>query len=174
MFQPTCDMCMENTVSLQHVFFPLPFFFQVCSTQRVTEIARHTTSGRQKTLTGKYSRRGRFMKTGNIKRRVKICQNKGGNRPSGRMSSPIGRSSSRAFGDQQGDVCPSCHKGTATFLTSILHTREVWWSAQRRAWSTHKHFPSPVPSSDRKHQHLKNSAHNKCRCLQPQVPRVAA
>lgn len=155
-------------------FFHFHFFFQVCSTQRVTEIAHRTTSGRRKTLTGKYSRRGRFMKTGNIKRRVKICQNKGGNRPSGRMSSPIGRSSSRAFGDQQGDVCPSCHKGTATFLISILHTCEVWWSAQRQAWSTHKHFPSPVPSSDRKHQYLKNNTRNKSRRLQPQVPRVGA
>lgn len=144
MFQPTCDMCMENTLSFLCGFFPLAFFFQFCSTQRVTEIAGHT-SGRQKTHTGKYSRRGRFMKTGNIKRRVKICQNKDGNRLSGRMSSLIGRSSSRAFRDQQGDVCHSWHKGTATFLTSIFHTHEVWWSAYRHASSTQNyylHFPS--------------------------------
>lgn len=125
--------------------FSTCIFFQFCSTQSVTEIASHTTSGRQKTHTGKYSRRGRFMKTGNIKRRVKICQNKGGNRLSGQMSSPIGRSSSRAFRDQQGDVCRSWHKRTATFLTSILHTDEVWWSAHSCASSTQKdylHFSS--------------------------------
>lgn len=124
--------------------FSTCIFFQFYSTQRVTEIAGHT-SGRQKTHTGKYSRRGRFMKTGNIKRRVKICQNKGGNRLSGRMSSPIGRSSSRAFRDQQGDVCHSWHKRTATFLTSVLHRHKVWWSAHRHASSTENdylHFPS--------------------------------
>lgn len=121
--------------------FSISTFFQVCSTQRVTEIASHTTSGRQKTHTGKYSRRGRFMKTGNIKRRVKICQNKGGNRPSGRMSSLISRSSSRAFGDQQGNIGPSWHKRPATFLTSILHTLEVWWSAHRHAhWANSSIF----------------------------------
>lgn len=115
------------------------FFFQLCSTQRVTEIANHTTSGRKKnTHTGKCSRRARFMKTGNIKRRVKICQNKGGNRVSERMSSPIGRSSSRAFRDQPGDVYHSWHNRTVTFLTSILNTYKAWWSAHRRDHSTQK------------------------------------
>lgn len=114
------------------------FFFQFCSTQRVTEIASHTTSGRKKTHTGKCSRRARFMKTGNIKRRVKICQNKGGNRLSKRMSSPIGRSSSRAFRDQPGDVCHSWHNRTATFLTSSLHIYEGWWSAYRHAHSAQR------------------------------------
>lgn len=124
-------------------FFHLHFFLRFYSTQRVTEIASHTTSGRQKTHTGKCSRRGRFMKTGNIKRRVKICQNKGGNRLSEQMSSPISRSSSRAFRDQQGDVCHSWHKSTANFWTCTLHTHEIWWSTHRHASSTQikKHFP---------------------------------
>lgn len=145
------------------------FFIQFCSTQRVTEIASHTTSGRKKTHTGKCSRRARFMKTGNIKRRVKICQNKGGNRPSERMSSPISRSSSRAFRDQPGDVCHSWHNRTATFLTSISHTYEGWWSAHRHPCSTQKGpFSKPAPCSDRKEQHLKSAANSKCRW--PQVP----
>lgn len=143
-FQSTWHVHGKYTIIPKWVFSTC-IFFQFCSTQRGTETAGHATSGRQKTHTGKYSRRGRFMKTGNIKRRVKICQNKGGNRLSGQMSSPMGRSSSRAFRDQHHDVCHPWHKRAATFLTSILHTHKVWWSAHRRASPTQKDY-LPFPN----------------------------
>lgn len=73
----TWDTCMENFFSNIGFFHCLFFFsFRPCDAQIATKITSGYNIWETKQTQEKYSRRGRSMKTGNMERRVKRCQNK--------------------------------------------------------------------------------------------------
>lgn len=115
-------------IFFQYRIFPLyfvSFCFALLLRSYDAQIATKITSGyniwETKWTQEKYSRRGRPTKTGNVERRVKRCENKGGlggqrgRRPGGRPRVICRHKFLRSLQRIAGDVVPWTHTRTTAF-----------------------------------------------------------